>query len=410
MSQFCNTAEASPNIKSIVPYGEGQKEPDSNVICGEPSYIPTLEGATQGHTTVPTEVIGKAALGVNYEANGDDGCSVGESVEGASGLVNTNRLEGGFRKENTKRIKGHVDDELLWKYNQCLNDATLKNVASLWGNLEGLGENANQTQKCESVSLLIATKQVEFINEIIELEIGSEVNLVLEESSSKEIVSKNCSDASPGKNVVDSDDTLNVLFMGKKDLSKRDDIENSNLKSPRNSGSPPMNDISNGGADELGVKSDLSENGVVSSSDKVMEDILAMGFNKGDLENEAGPTLELLNKENDYFKSNKQLDECSKTISESLHDPKVGYCELPDKLKKRLNKLENDLDMVGHKEKILTELKVCKKQLWDNLRVHEESVKQKSCFKWLRSGDENSAFFHRAIKIRVSGNFRLWVP
>ncbi|KAK8977964.1 hypothetical protein V6N11_059592 [Hibiscus sabdariffa] len=346
MSQFCNTAEASPNIKSIVPYGEGQKEPDSNVICGEPSYIPTLEGATQGHTTVPTEVIGKAALGVNYEANGDDGCSVGESVEGASGLVNTNRLEGGFRKENTKRIKGHVDDELLWKYNQCL------------------------------------------------------VNLVLEESSSKEIVSKNCSDASPGKNVVDSDDTLNVLFMGKKDLSKRDDIENSNLKSPRNSGSPPMNDISNGGADELGVKSDLSENGVVSSSDKVMEDILAMGFNKGDLENEAGPTLELLNKENDYFKSNKQLDECSKTISESLHDPKVGYCELPDKLKKRLNKLENDLDMVGHKEKILTELKVCKKQLWDNLRVHEESVKQKSCFKWLRSGDENSAFFHRAIKIR----------
>ncbi|KAK8498017.1 hypothetical protein V6N12_001375 [Hibiscus sabdariffa] len=335
MSQFCNTAEASPNIKSIVPYGEGQKEPDSNVICGEPSYIPTLEGATQGHTTVPTEVIGKAALGVNYEANGDDGCSVGESVEGASGLVNTNRLEGGFRKENTKRIKGHVDDELLWKYNQCL------------------------------------------------------VNLVLEESSSKEIVSKNCSDASPGKNVVDSDDTLNVLFMGKKDLSKRDDIENSNLKSPRNSGSPPMNDISNGGADELGVKSDLSENGVVSSSDKVMEDILAMGFNKGDLENEAGPTLELLNKENDYFKSNKQRSN-NVTGSESCINEWM----------QRLNKLENDLDMVGHKEKILTELKVCKKQLWDNLRVHEESVKQKSCFKWLRSGDENSAFFHRAIKIR----------
>ncbi|KAK8643651.1 hypothetical protein V6N13_012934 [Hibiscus sabdariffa] len=37
--------------------------------------------AAQGHTTVPAEVIGKAALGANYEANGDDGCFVGESVE-----------------------------------------------------------------------------------------------------------------------------------------------------------------------------------------------------------------------------------------------------------------------------------------------------------------------------------------
>ncbi|KAK8533840.1 hypothetical protein V6N12_047243 [Hibiscus sabdariffa] len=236
--------------------------------------------AAQGQTTIPVEVIGKAALGVNYEANGGDGCSVGESVEGASGLVNTNCPNGGFRKDNTKRIKGHVDDELLWNYSQCL------------------------------------------------------VNLVSEESSSEEIVLKNCFDASPGKNVADSDDTLNVLFMGKEDLSKRgeaeeymvnslgerdingvvksnvnlvDDIENSNLKSPRNSGSPPMNDISNGGADELGVKSGLSENGVVSSSDKVMEDILATGFNKGDLENEAGPTLELLNKETGEFKSNKQV-------------------------------------------------------------------------------------------------------
>ncbi|KAK8631691.1 hypothetical protein V6N13_028473 [Hibiscus sabdariffa] len=557
--------------------------------------------AAQGQTTIPVEVIGKAALGVNYEANGGDGCSVGESVEGASGLVNTNCPNGGFRKDNTKRIKGHVDDELLWNYSQCLvgtmgvfsnseaimtrlhswglgdikvkhiggyqylitindkelfkmledlnwsylkevftevilwspsfkpiermtwimisgllvhcwNDAMLKNVASLWGNLEGLGENANQTQNCESVSLLIATKHVEFINEIIEVEIGSEVfkvrvselspwiigsrvlkindcptvqvNLVSEESSSEEIVLKNCFDASPGKNVADSDDTLNVLFMGKEDLSKRgeaeeymvnslgerdingvvksnvnlvDDIENSNLKSPRNSGSPPMNDISNGGADELGVKSGLSENGVVSSSDKVMEDILATGFNKGDLENEAGPTLELLNKETGEFKSNKQvswadvvlqntnsgntgdsgedmvhlqetmknkferdeisylwpnddfkfcwspgydhsggllsvwdkakfqldrLDECSKNISESLRNLKVVHCELPDKLKEvkkalkiwrsnnvtrsescinelmqRLKKIENELDMVGHKEKIPMEQK-----------------------------------------------------
>ncbi|KAK8661492.1 hypothetical protein V6N13_091094 [Hibiscus sabdariffa] len=62
--------------------------------------------------------------------------------------------------------------------NHCWNNEMLKNMASLWGNLEGLGENANQSQNCESVSVLIATNQVEFINEIVGVEIGSEVYYV----------------------------------------------------------------------------------------------------------------------------------------------------------------------------------------------------------------------------------------
>ncbi|KAK8570743.1 hypothetical protein V6N13_103147 [Hibiscus sabdariffa] len=52
---------------------------------------------------------------------------------------------------------------------------TMKNLASLRGNLEGMGENANQIQKCESLSLLIATDQEEFINEVVGVDLGSEL-------------------------------------------------------------------------------------------------------------------------------------------------------------------------------------------------------------------------------------------
>ncbi|KAK8514699.1 hypothetical protein V6N12_057596 [Hibiscus sabdariffa] len=38
-----------------------------------------------------------------------------------------------------------------------------------------MGENANQIQKCESLSLLIATDQEEFINEVVGVDLGSEL-------------------------------------------------------------------------------------------------------------------------------------------------------------------------------------------------------------------------------------------
>ncbi|KAK8626439.1 hypothetical protein V6N13_134082 [Hibiscus sabdariffa] len=109
----------------------------------------------------------------------------------------------------------------------------MKNLASLWGNLEGMGENANQIQNCESLSLLIATDQEEFINEVVGVEVGSELcpwilgtgllkngdrpimstlSPESEASSSVEV------ESGEGKEVLESEDVFNALFVGKEDL------------------------------------------------------------------------------------------------------------------------------------------------------------------------------------------------
>ncbi|KAK8486648.1 hypothetical protein V6N11_033101 [Hibiscus sabdariffa] len=110
-----------------------------------------------------------------------------------------------------------------------------------------MGENASQIQNCESLSLLIATDQEEFINEVVGVEVGSELFHVRasdlypwiletrllktgdrpimstplpesEESSSVEVESKNVLGASDGNEVLESKDAFNVLFVGKEDL------------------------------------------------------------------------------------------------------------------------------------------------------------------------------------------------
>ncbi|KAL4387533.1 hypothetical protein GQ457_09G008630 [Hibiscus cannabinus] len=55
----------------------------------------------------------------------------------------------------------------------CWNLVTLKKVAALWGSFEALGENANQCMDCEKVTVLITTKQMEKISEVIEIEVDS---------------------------------------------------------------------------------------------------------------------------------------------------------------------------------------------------------------------------------------------
>ncbi|KAK8619441.1 hypothetical protein V6N13_133401 [Hibiscus sabdariffa] len=75
-------------------------------------------------------------------------------------------------------------EDLKWSYLKimvsglplhCWNSETFKRIANLWGNLEGLGENANQFLDCENVSLLNATNHQEFINEVVVVEVGSEL-------------------------------------------------------------------------------------------------------------------------------------------------------------------------------------------------------------------------------------------
>ncbi|KAK8682441.1 hypothetical protein V6N13_054829 [Hibiscus sabdariffa] len=55
----------------------------------------------------------------------------------------------------------------------CWNDETFKRIAGLWGTLTALGENANQRIDCEKITLLISTKQVHRIEQVVNLEVGN---------------------------------------------------------------------------------------------------------------------------------------------------------------------------------------------------------------------------------------------
>ncbi|KAL4303527.1 hypothetical protein GQ457_10G010910 [Hibiscus cannabinus] len=396
--------------------------------------------ANQWQREVPTGEA-KATQGSSSGVNGDGGRQPCDTAEAGARLDNSKRTEEGLCVDKIKRIKGHVDDEQLWKCSHCLvgtmavfsnsgaimdrlnswglgeikvkhiggyqylieikdnelfkmledlhwsylkevfievipwtvsfkpvvrmtwimifglpvhcwNNETLKNMASLWGNLEGLGENANQSQNCESVSVLIATNQVEFINEIVGVEIGSEVyyvrvselcpwiigsrvlkinehpsikvNSVLEECSSEEVSLKNCSGDSAGKKVGDSADTFNALFVGKEDLFKRgemeepavnslgemningggrsidndqEEVENANYQSMLRNGSKYSMDDTTRNYDVDGKSRDKSgasfENWVDPVVEKTMEDLVSMGFNKGEMVNGVGPVSEV---------------------------------------------------------------------------------------------------------------------
>ncbi|KAK8699937.1 hypothetical protein V6N13_018345 [Hibiscus sabdariffa] len=57
----------------------------------------------------------------------------------------------------------------------CWNSTTLKRLASLWGNFEAFGENANHVHDCEKVSILISTNHAKRIEEVVEIELGSMV-------------------------------------------------------------------------------------------------------------------------------------------------------------------------------------------------------------------------------------------
>ncbi|KAK8669771.1 hypothetical protein V6N13_104540 [Hibiscus sabdariffa] len=93
-----------------------------------------------------------------------------------------------------KHLMGHVEEEDLWKIRKCLvgemtticsifsetlnhgwNGTTLKKIAGLWETFEAMGVNANHSRDCEKVTVLISTKQVKKIDEVIEMEVGDKI-------------------------------------------------------------------------------------------------------------------------------------------------------------------------------------------------------------------------------------------
>ncbi|XP_039014039.1 uncharacterized protein LOC120143906 [Hibiscus syriacus] len=70
------------------------------------------------------------------------------------------------------------------------------------------------------------------------------------------------------------------------------------------------------------------------------------------------------------------------------------------KIEQRINELDRKAELNGLDDREREEVASCTRKLWDLLREKEDIWRQKSRLKWLKLGDENSAFFHRAVKIR----------
>ncbi|KAL4310802.1 hypothetical protein GQ457_01G033160 [Hibiscus cannabinus] len=120
----------------------------------------------------------------------------------------------------------------------CWNSTTLKSVAELWGSFEAFGENLQHRLDCEKVTILISTKQVKRIDEVVELEVGNflyEIRVVeqgFRDSTSDLLLAKkpshtqevnvNSEDSSEAAFPVESDincfaedEALNAVFVGK---------------------------------------------------------------------------------------------------------------------------------------------------------------------------------------------------
>ncbi|KAK8689714.1 hypothetical protein V6N13_088427 [Hibiscus sabdariffa] len=143
----------------------------------------------------------------------------------------------------------------------CWNGTTLKKIAGLWGTFEAMGINANHSRDCEKVTVLISTRQVKKIDEVIEMEVrdkifevgvvelgflddsdttvgkkGAEVNVICEEVQESESISDSKLEQE-NKEVVGDDrscsgteeEALNVMC-AEKDLNKCMDRELENIR------------------------------------------------------------------------------------------------------------------------------------------------------------------------------------
>ncbi|KAK8617679.1 hypothetical protein V6N13_080586 [Hibiscus sabdariffa] len=178
----------------------------------------------------------------------------------------------------------------------CWNYLTFKRIAERWGSLVALGENLNQIQGCEKMTLLISTSQMKKIEEVMEIEVGNEVYSVRvfeiyvvkvlssvqcscpgkkpdRKSSSKTSVNSSESSTtskqkeksgSSGDNPIGTDEAINAICLGK---SSHDYANSAGKGASRSLGVPELV----GGrfealsGDNVSAGSSLRENGVVSS-------------------------------------------------------------------------------------------------------------------------------------------------
>ncbi|KAK8569711.1 hypothetical protein V6N13_046757 [Hibiscus sabdariffa] len=94
-------------------------------------------------------------------------------------------LEWSYLKEIFSEIKPWTENVFCWERAtwlefrgiplHCWNSTTLKNLAGLWGKFEALGCNADHKRDCEKVTILISTKHIGKIEEVLELEVGDRV-------------------------------------------------------------------------------------------------------------------------------------------------------------------------------------------------------------------------------------------
>ncbi|KAK8675520.1 hypothetical protein V6N13_033586 [Hibiscus sabdariffa] len=60
----------------------------------------------------------------------------------------------------------------------CWNDTTFNRIATVWGSLLALGENANQSIDCDKITMLVSTRLRENLTKVIELEVARESFLI----------------------------------------------------------------------------------------------------------------------------------------------------------------------------------------------------------------------------------------
>ncbi|KAE8696464.1 hypothetical protein F3Y22_tig00110670pilonHSYRG00065 [Hibiscus syriacus] len=103
---------------------------------------------------------------------------------------------------------------------------------------------------------------------------------------------------------------------------------------------------------------------------------------------------------------NSWLDQknCVEVIKDTLQLEFTKNEDLNNEVKemeKRINELDRKGEITGLDDHERKEVVECTRRLWELLKEKEEIWRQKSRLKWLKLGDENSAFFHRAVKLRT---------
>ncbi|KAE8676761.1 hypothetical protein F3Y22_tig00111582pilonHSYRG01032 [Hibiscus syriacus] len=242
----------------------------------------------------------------------------------------------------------------------CWNHNTFKRISELWGECLAMGENALQESSCEEMTILIATRRKELIDEVVDLEAGrdvfkirvveqntsrsdtcshkkeAKVNLVTDDSSASTVRSMEPTEEEKAERWHEEDDSY-LMCMGNIPrggcMSGREEVE-------RNIGEDAIvgqrvNDVCSGKSQkqyevEEGNEVEVAEDDcrflvkVVDDNEGINENLKDLSIREGGLGAKAVEVSEYLGLTNSFSKkgSNKeQLDGC-------LADPKVNKSSL----------------------------------------------------------------------------------